>query len=101
MRTLNSDTRLRLAERSVWSELGDEVVILDLKSSSYLGLEEVGAAIWGLLSEPRTVGELEESLTATYDVDRARLREDLWPFLEQLVERGLVVRDEEDPRETA
>jgi hypothetical protein len=98
---LDGDTRLRVAERNVWSELGDEVVILDLESSSYLGLDEVAAAIWNLLAEPRTVDELEEYLLATYDVDRAKLREDLDPFLEQLIERGLVVRDEEGGPETA
>lgn len=85
----------------MWSELGDEVVILDLASSSYLGLDDVGATIWSLLSEPRTVAQLEESLAATYEVDPQRLSEDLWPFLEQLIERGLVVRDEEDGPETA
>lgn len=101
MTTLEGNTRLRVAKRNVWSELGDEVVILDLASSSYLGLDEVGATIWGLLAEPCTVGELEEALIAAYEVDPERISEDLRTFLEQLIERGLVVRDEEGGQETA
>ena len=93
---LAEDTRLRLAEENVWSGLGEEVVILDLASSSYLGLDDVGAAVWGALAEPCTVGELEARLAAVYEVDAAELSRDLRSFLTDLVDRGLVVLDEED-----
>jgi len=93
---LSEDTRLRLADENVWSGLGEEVVILDLASSSYLGLDDVGAAVWGALAEPCTVGELEARLAAVYEVDPAELSLDLRSFLTDLVDRGLVVLDEED-----
>ncbi len=93
---LSEDTRLRLADENVWSGLGEEVVILDLASSSYLGLDDVGAAVWGALAEPCTVGELEARLAAVYEVDPAELSRDLRSFLTDLVDRGLVVLDEED-----
>lgn len=96
MSRLAEGTRLRLADENVWSGLGDEVVILDLASSSYLGLDNVGAAVWGSLAEPCTVGELEARLAAEYEVDPAELGRDLRSFLSDLVDRGLVVLDEED-----
>lgn len=96
MSRLEEDTRLRLADDNVWSGLGEEVVILDLASSSYLGLDDVGAAVWGALAEPCTVGELETRLSAAYEVDPAELRTDLRSFLMDLIDRGLVVLDEED-----
>jgi hypothetical protein len=93
---ISDETRLKVARDNVWSELGDEVVILDLASSSYLGLEEVGAAVWGMLAEPCTVRELEARLMTEYQVDQDTLSLDLRPFLEDLVKRGLVVLDEDD-----
>jgi hypothetical protein len=93
---LTKDTRLRLAGENVWSRLGDEVVILDLTSSSYLGLDDVGAAVWDSLAEPCTVGEIEARLAAVYEVDLADLSGDLRVFLGDLVARGLVVVDEDD-----
>jgi len=93
---LTEDTRLRLAGKNVWSELGEDVVILDLASSSYLGLDGVGAAVWGALAEPCTVSELEARLAAEYEVDPVELGRDLRSFLSDLVDRGLVVLDEED-----
>lgn len=96
MNRLTEDTRLRLAGKNVWSELGEDVVILDLASSSYLGLDGVGAAVWGALVEPCTVGELEARLAAEYEVDPAELGRDLRSFLSDLVDRGLVVLDEKN-----
>jgi hypothetical protein len=93
---LTDRTRLRIAGDNVWSALGEEVVILDLTSSSYLGLDDVGAAIWNLLAEPRAVTDLEAHLAAIYEVDSADLSRDLRQFLEELVDRGLVVVDEDD-----
>jgi hypothetical protein len=93
---LAEDSRLRLAGESVWSRLGEDVVILDLASSSYLGLENVGATVWDMLAEPRSVGELETDLAAVYEVDPRDLSRDLRPFLEDLVARGLLVLDDED-----
>ena len=93
---LAEDSRLRLAGESVWSRLGEDVVILDLASSSYLGLENVGATVWDMLAEPRSVSELETDLAAVYEVDPRDLSRDLRPFLEDLVARGLLVLDDED-----
>ncbi len=96
MSGLRDDTRLRLGKDHVWSGLGQEVVILDLASSSYVGLDDVGAAVWDCLVEPCTVGELEGRLAAVYEVDPAELSQDLRSFLADLIDRGLVVVDEED-----
>lgn len=93
---LAEDSRLRLAGESVWSRLGEDVVILDLASSSYLGLENVGATVWDMLAEPRSVSELETDLAAVYEVDPRDLSRDLRPFLEDLVARGLLVLDDEN-----
>lgn len=95
MSKLAEGTRLRLADDNVWSGLGEEVVILDLASSSYLGLDDVGATVWSALAERCTVGELEALLSDAYEVDPAELRTDLRSFLTDLIDRGLVVHDEE------
>lgn len=77
----------------MWSRLGDEVVILDLESSAYLGLDDVAATIWQLLERPMRVDELENRLLELYDVDPDRLRDDLSAFVSELLERGLVELD--------
>ena len=72
------------------ADLGGEAVILDPASGRYFGLNEVAARILELVRNPQAVSQIEEALAAEYDVDRDRLREDIYGFLSTLASRGLV-----------
>jgi hypothetical protein len=85
---------VRVAEQVLSRDLGGETVLLDLRSGVYFSLEEVGARIWGLLAEGRTLGETLRCLLAEYDVTEARCASDLVTFVAQLRARGLVEVDD-------
>jgi hypothetical protein len=70
--------------------MGDEAAILQMRSGVYYGLDPVGARLWSLLVEPRTVEELRETLIAEYEVEPARCEEDLLALLENLHSKGLI-----------
>ena len=85
------------AQDQVSSDLGEEVVILQLRNGVYYGLDEVGARIWDLIQEPRAVNEIRDLLLDEYDVEPERCERDLLALLEELVAEGLVeVGDETD-----
>jgi len=78
----------------VSSRLSDEVVILDLKSGVYHGLEAVGARVWELVAEPTPVRDVRDALLEEYEVEPAQCEGDLLRLLEELKSHGLVeVRD--------
>ena len=55
-RALSSSSSVVAVEGQVSSDLGgEEFAILNLKTGTYYGLDAVGARIWALLLEPRTV----------------------------------------------
>ena len=86
-----SDETLRIrGEGLEWRDTGGEVVILDVASSTYFALNPVGAAVWPLLSEGATRGQLLEAILARFDVDEATASRDLDAFLASLRERGLL-----------
>lgn len=91
------DALVTVAAQHVSSNLGDEVVILDLNVGSYLGLEGAGARVWELLSEPRTVGEIQETLLREYDVEPGRCGRDIDALLQVLAKKGLVTITDERP----
>ncbi len=93
---LSGDTRVRLSETQVSSRLDQEVVILDLQSSSYLGLADLGARLWQLLAQSIAVAEIERIICEEYEVDPDTCRRDVREFLAQVISRGLVVVDAED-----
>jgi hypothetical protein len=89
-RAVSVDSSIVAAREQVSSDLGGEVAILDLKSGTYYGLDAVGARIWSLLQEPRTVEEIRDVLVREYEVDDERCERDLVALLQRLADEGLV-----------
>ena len=73
----------------VFSEVGDELAILDLRSEQYHSVGPVGACVWEALSEPRTIEELVQLVTDEFDVAESDAGADIAVFVEQLVQAGL------------
>jgi hypothetical protein len=95
-RTVLRSSRVVVSKDQVSSDLGGgEVAILNLKRGTYYGLDAVGARIWDLIQEPRTIGEIRDALVNEYEVQRDRCESDLITLLQRLTDEGLVeVRDE-------
>jgi hypothetical protein len=74
--------------------LGDDIVILDLKAGLYFSLNNVGALVWQLIQQPRSVKDLRDAILATFDVEREVCERDLEALLRDLASRNLVeIRD--------
>lgn len=80
---------LRVAE-IVSADMDGERVMMSLEQGAYFGLGGIGGVIWDMLSEPRSVPELEARVMAVYDVDAETCRADVAGFLADLDRNGLV-----------
>lgn len=78
------------AKDKIWCELADEAVILDLKTGVYYGLNAIGARIWNLLQEPKTVDTVLVTLLEEYEVEADRCADDLLALLQDLAGKGLI-----------
>lgn len=87
---INKDSILIALQDQVYTNLEDEVVILSLKDGVYYGLNPVGARVWNLLQEPRSVKEIGDILLAEFEVEPKRCEEDLMRLLQELASRGLI-----------
>ena len=72
-------------------EIEGEVVALDLKTSSYLGINETGGTLWPLLQEGTDEEALVRKLVETFDVSESTAQRDVKAFVEALRERGLLL----------
>jgi hypothetical protein len=70
--------------------VGDETVLLDLASGTYYGLDPVGARIWELIGEEKTLGEICHVMLEEYDVSRVELEGDTLRLAEELKQQGLI-----------
>ena len=75
----------------MFCDLAGEAAILSLKNGVYYGLDPVGSRIWSLIQEPRTLGELRETLLREYEIDGSSLDADLRELLSKLSEQDLIV----------
>jgi len=71
-------------------QVGDETVILDLAGGTYYGLDPVGARIWQLMGEAKTLGEICDTLLDEYDVSREQLERDVLDLANKLLEQKLI-----------
>ena len=77
----------------VSSDLGDDVVILDLNAGFYHGLNATGGRIWKLVQQSRTPAEIRNTLLDEFEVDAARCQRDVLATLQEFMAKGLVEID--------
>lgn len=89
---MDETVKLKRKEGIMTADMKGSAVMLDIETGKYYNLGEVGGEIWMLLEKQKTVGELLDALTKSYNVSREQCRRDTLPFLEVLVKRGLLLR---------
>ena len=84
------DSTIVKSSGQVSTDLGKEVIILGVDSEEYYSLEGVGARIWGLIQEPKTVRNILDTLLNDYDVEPKRCERDLLAVLQEMADEGLI-----------
>jgi len=85
--------KIEISSEVLTQEVGGETVILDLKSESYFGLDEVGTRIWQLLQEQEDIQTITATMLNEYDVKEEQLEKDIQNLLTQLNKAGIVTFD--------
>ncbi len=70
--------------------VGDEIIILNMETGDYLGLNNVGAAIWEQLTKPQAVNQIIEKLMIDFDVERETCLAETLEYLEKINALGLL-----------
>ena len=85
------ETTVQRSETSLMSnELGDELVIMDVESGNYIGLNKIGYVIWQLLANPAQVKDLVKELANKYNVLPAECEADTIAYLEKMASLKLI-----------
>lgn len=87
---LSLQTTVIVSSQQVSCPLGDEAAILNMKNSVYYGVNPVGATVWNLLKQPKTVAEIRDAILEEYEVEEKRCEQDLLTLLEEMRSEGLI-----------
>lgn len=82
--------KITISEEALSQEVNGETVILDLKSESYFGLDEVGTRVWQLLQEHGDVQIAFDAMLEEFDVDANTLASDMKNLIDDLIEKDLI-----------
>jgi hypothetical protein len=83
-------TVIKQAKHQLSCRLDSEVAILNMKTTLYFGLDEVGAFIWQSIQNPQSVDEICRAVINRYEVDKAQCWTDVLGFLNKLEEADLI-----------
>lgn len=84
------ESLIKRNEELFCSEMDEELVMMNLESNNYFGLNKIGRDIWERLEKPKTIEVLCQELTQKYDVSTKQCQKDVSTFLEKLQETNLI-----------
>ncbi|BAF73017.1 PqqD family protein [Sulfurovum sp. NBC37-1] len=87
---MDLNKKVKFADMVFAQEVDGEMVLLDMNSENYFGLDAVGTDIWVAMQQKKNLQEVLESLLEQYDVEEEVIKQDLEAFVHKLVESGLV-----------
>jgi hypothetical protein len=85
MKTIENNTIIqRNDSRFVATELGDELVMMDVESGSYIRLNKTARVIWECLKKPIKVETLIKQLTNNYLIEEEQCKIEVIEFLNKI-----------------
>jgi hypothetical protein len=87
---LNQDSTVSANADQLSSKLGDEVVILNLQSGVYYGLDPVGARVWELAQTNQTFSNICQAVVDEFEVEPQQCERDVSDLLREMQAQGLV-----------
>src|SRR3954471_17276462 len=73
-----------------WREVDGEVIVLDLRSSSYFAVNESAVPLWRALANGTTRADMVRDLVDTFGIDEQQAAADVDAFVESCRASGLL-----------
>lgn len=78
------------ADHVAWRRVAEEIVVLDLNTSAYFSLNEVGAFVWERLGKGQSLEEIALALCEDYEVDDKQARKDIDAVVRDMVKNKIL-----------
>ncbi len=90
---MNLNSKISYNPQILTSDMGNETVMLNIDNSQYYGAESVAKLIWQLIEKPITIEYLIDQLLEKFVVNREQCIQEVYAYLEDLHEEGLIQVD--------
>ena len=90
MRPISGDTKFQVPDHVLQRRVGDETVLLSVKSEEYYATRDVGSRFFDLAGSGENFACIIATLLSEYEVDHAVLTNDLENLVSNLVDLDLI-----------
>jgi len=90
MKQLEPNTRIRLNQELLSSEIDGETIMMSVENGKYYGLNTVASRIWELVKEEPLFSEIIQTLMQEFKVEEDICKKDTQEFILQLAENKLI-----------
>lgn len=91
MEPITPQSRLEPSPDVLFSQVGDEAVLLDQKSGVYYSLDPVGTMVWTGIVGGESLGGIQLTVNERFSVDSDVIWADLVALVADLTAKGLVM----------
>ena len=85
-----SELKIQIKKDVIFKELDDEMIIMDMNSGRYFGLNETGAKIWSLLNDHHNIGTIINLLHDEYEISKEKCKKEVIAFIQDILDKGLI-----------
>jgi Coenzyme PQQ synthesis protein D (PqqD) len=87
--TINSIVS-RVNDDHIISKVGNETVMMNMRTGKYIGLNAMGSEIWRLIEKDIPVGAIVAHLVISYDISPEDCQTQVLQYLQNLLEEKLI-----------
>jgi hypothetical protein len=85
----------------VWRRVGDEAVLVNLKTNRIYSLNHTGARLWELIDAGHDRDAAEAVLMSEFEIEEDELRKEVSAVLDELAKEGLILEAARPPDEAS
>ncbi len=86
-----SDQLFCIPDNIVWKKLGSGIILLNLQTSNYFTLNDIGDTIWLSITEKKRFCEIMEDILNKYEGDRNEIECSVVEFIQGLLDENILV----------
>ena len=87
---MNFDKFINFSPTLFIQSIDNEIVLLDMESEAYFGLDEMGSIIWKLMEEKNYLFDIFIELSNRYDISKEELEKELSTFINKLIDLKII-----------
>lgn len=89
-KNMENNNLISRSENYVFTEVKEEVVLMNIETGGYSSLNETGGQIWKLLEEPSPASSVLANLLEIYEGNEEQIKQELNGFIEEMLQKGFL-----------